>query len=159
MKDGSTVKAQLWDTAGQEKYRAITVAHYRKALGALIVYDITKRSSFENVKFWLESLLNQAETGLCIMLVGNKLDLVLANSAKRQVTFDEAQRLCEQNSNMKCIETSSHTKLNVNEAFETLLHDIYSSRQNVPKSLYAKGPLKIYEEETNTSKQGGGCCS
>jgi Rab family protein len=58
MKDGSTVKAQLWDTAGQEKYRAITVAHYRKALGALIVYDITKRSSFENVKFWLESLLN-----------------------------------------------------------------------------------------------------
>jgi Ras-related protein Rab-11A len=59
-------------------------------LGALIVYDITKRSSFENVKFWLESLLNQAETGLCIMLVGNKLDLVLANPAKRQVTFEEA---------------------------------------------------------------------
>jgi small GTP-binding protein len=43
MKDGATVKAQLWDTAGQEKYRAITVAHYRKALGALIVYDVTKR--------------------------------------------------------------------------------------------------------------------
>jgi Rab family protein len=43
MKDGATVKAQLWDTAGQEKYRAITVAHYRKALGALVVYDITKR--------------------------------------------------------------------------------------------------------------------
>lgn len=58
MKDGATVKAQLWDTAGQEKYRAITVAHYRKALGALIVYDITKRQTFENVKFWLESLLS-----------------------------------------------------------------------------------------------------
>ena len=43
MKDGTTVKAQLWDTAGQEKYRAITVAHYRKALGALVVYDVTKR--------------------------------------------------------------------------------------------------------------------
>lgn len=53
MKDGTTVKAQLWDTAGQEKYRAITVAHYRKALGALVVYDITKRNTFENVKFWL----------------------------------------------------------------------------------------------------------
>ena len=57
MKDGATVKAQIWDTAGQEKYRAITVAHYRKALGALIVYDITRRSTFENVKFWLDSLL------------------------------------------------------------------------------------------------------
>ena len=57
MKDGATVKAQIWDTAGQEKYRAITVAHYRKALGALIVYDITRRQTFENVKFWLDSLL------------------------------------------------------------------------------------------------------
>jgi small GTP-binding protein len=49
MKDGATVKAQLWDTAGTEKYRAITVAHYRKALGALVVYDISKRQSFEHV--------------------------------------------------------------------------------------------------------------
>lgn len=76
MKDGATVKAQLWDTAGQEKYRAITVAHYRKALGCLIVYDITKRSSFNNVKYWLQSLLDSAEQDICIMLVGNKLDLV-----------------------------------------------------------------------------------
>lgn len=53
MKDGATVKAQLWDTAGQEKYRAITVAHYRKALGCLIVYDITNRKTFTNVKYWL----------------------------------------------------------------------------------------------------------
>ena len=53
MKDGATVKAQLWDTAGQEKYRAITVAHYRKALGCLIVFDVTNRKTFNNVKYWL----------------------------------------------------------------------------------------------------------
>ena len=92
MKDGATVKAQLWDTAGQEKYRAITVAHYRKALGALVVYDITKRQTFDNVKFWLESLMNQAEQNLCIMLVGNKLDLVTENAAKRQVPQEEVKR-------------------------------------------------------------------
>ena len=57
MKDGATVKAQLWDTAGTEKYRAITVAHYRKALGCLLVYDITNHESFKNVRFWLENLL------------------------------------------------------------------------------------------------------
>lgn len=57
MKDGVLVKAQLWDTAGTEKYRAITVAHYRKALGCLIVYDITNYQSFKNVRFWLDSLL------------------------------------------------------------------------------------------------------
>ena len=76
MKDGSTVKAQLWDTAGQEKYRAITVAHYRKALGCLIVYDVTNRKTFNNVKYWLQSLLDSAEQEICIMLVGNKVDLV-----------------------------------------------------------------------------------
>lgn len=83
MKDGATVKAQIWDTAGQEKYRAITVAHYRKALGALIVYDITRRQTFENVKFWIDSLLAQSESNICIMLVGNKLDLVEEDPRKR----------------------------------------------------------------------------
>ena len=90
MKDGATVKAQIWDTAGQEKYRAITVAHYRKALGALIVYDITRRQTFENVKFWLDSLLAQSESSISLMLVGNKLDLVEEEPKKRQVTVVEA---------------------------------------------------------------------
>ena len=83
MKDGSTVKAQLWDTAGQEKYRAITVAHYRKALGCLIVYDVTNRKSFTNVKFWLQSLMDSAEKDISIMLVGNKVDLVADDPSAR----------------------------------------------------------------------------
>ena len=78
------------------------------------------------MKFWLESLLGQAESSLCIMLVGNKFDLVQENPSKRMVKFEEAQQLCQQHQNMKCIETSSVSKLNVHEAFETLLHDIYS---------------------------------
>ena len=90
MKDGSTVKAQLWDTAGQEKYRAITVAHYRKALGCLIVYDVTNRKTFNNVKYWLQSLLDSAEQDICIMLVGNKVDLVEDDQKLRQVTQQEA---------------------------------------------------------------------
>lgn len=90
MKDGATVKAQLWDTAGQEKYRAITVAHYRKALGCLIVYDITNRKTFNNVKYWLQSLLDSAEQEIQIMLVGNKVDLVEDDPRARQVTKEEA---------------------------------------------------------------------
>lgn len=76
MKDGVLVKAQVWDTAGTEKYRAITVAHYRKAYGCLIVYDITNYQSFKNVRYWLESLQNLAELDIKVMLVGNKLDIV-----------------------------------------------------------------------------------
>eukprot|EP00353_Schmidingerella_taraikaensis_P008419 CAMPEP_0185571182 /NCGR_PEP_ID=MMETSP0434-20130131/3252_1 /TAXON_ID=626734 ORGANISM="Favella taraikaensis, Strain Fe Narragansett Bay" /NCGR_SAMPLE_ID=MMETSP0434 /ASSEMBLY_ACC=CAM_ASM_000379 /LENGTH=224 /DNA_ID=CAMNT_0028186491 /DNA_START=8 /DNA_END=681 /DNA_ORIENTATION=- len=90
MKDGATVKAQLWDTAGQEKYRAITVAHYRKALGCLIVYDITNRKTFQNLKYWLTTLLDSAEQDICIMLVGNKLDLVEEDPRSRQVSQQEA---------------------------------------------------------------------
>jgi len=128
MKDGATVKAQLWDTAGQEKYRAITVAHYRKALGCLIVFDITRRQTFENVKFWLDSLLAQAEQSICILLVGNKLDLVDEDPRRRQVDTEEALGLCQQHRNMKFIETSTVHRTNVTEAFELLLHEIYSQR-------------------------------
>ena len=53
MQDGTMVKAQLWDTSGGEKYRAIASAHYRKALGCLIVYDVTRHETFENVRFWI----------------------------------------------------------------------------------------------------------
>ena len=113
MKDGATVKAQLWDTAGQEKYRAITVAHYRKALGCIIVYDITHRKTFSNVKFWLDSLLAQAEQDICIMLVGNKLDVVLDDPRKRQVTQEEARNLCTQHKEMRFVETSCISNTNV----------------------------------------------
>lgn len=90
MKDGATVKAQLWDTAGQEKYRAITVAHYRKALGCLVVYDVTNRKTFTDVKYWLDSLMDSAEQEIQIMLVGNKVDLVEDDPRARQVTQQEA---------------------------------------------------------------------
>ena len=83
MKDGAVVKAQLWDTAGQEKYRAICVAHYRKALGCLVVYHITNRKTFNNVKYWMQTIHDQAEQDICIMLVGNKVDLVEENPKNR----------------------------------------------------------------------------
>ena len=73
--DGKTIKAQIWDTAGQERYRAITSAYYRGAVGALLVYDITKQVTFENVERWLKELRDHADSNIVIMLVGNKCDL------------------------------------------------------------------------------------
>jgi len=72
--DNKTIKAQIWDTAGQERYRAITSAYYRGAVGALLVYDITKSTSFENVNRWLKELRDHADSNIVIMLVGNKTD-------------------------------------------------------------------------------------
>lgn len=73
--DGQTIEAQVWDTAGQERYRAITAAYYRGAIGALLVYDITKRDSFENCERWLRELRAHADPSIVAMLVGNKCDL------------------------------------------------------------------------------------
>ena len=73
--DSKTIKAQIWDTAGQERFRAITSAYYRGAVGALLVYDISKHQTYENVTRWLKELRDHADANIVIMLVGNKSDL------------------------------------------------------------------------------------
>ncbi|MCP9261100.1 Ras-related protein Rab-11A [Dirofilaria immitis] len=85
--EGKTVKAQIWDTAGQERYRAITSAYYRGAVGALLVYDIAKHVTYENVERWLKELRDHADQNIVIMLVGNKSDL----RHLRAVPTDEAK--------------------------------------------------------------------
>ncbi|AES82796.2 small GTPase family RAB protein [Medicago truncatula] len=74
--NGKLIKAQIWDTAGQERYRAVTSAYYRGALGAMLVYDITKRQTFDHVARWIEELRSHADNSIVIMLIGNKGDLV-----------------------------------------------------------------------------------
>lgn len=127
LESGKTIKAQIWDTAGQERYRAITTAHYRRALGALLVYDVTQKSSFEGVKKWMEELRDHAEPDIVILLVGNKTDLVERSPSTRQVS--EAQgRLTAEAGQMLFIETSAVSGGRVKDAFELLLNEIYRKR-------------------------------
>ena len=100
--DGKIIKAQIWDTAGQERYRAITSAYYRGAVGALLVYDISKRLTFENVERWLKELRTHADPSIVVMLVGNKCDL----KHLQAVLTDDAKSFAEQN-NLAFIETSA----------------------------------------------------
>merc|ERR1711920_999889 len=113
--DGKTIKAQIWDTAGQERYRAITSAYYRGAVGALLVYDITKTVTFENVERWLKELRDHADANIVIMLVGNKSDL----RHLRTVEADTATAFCEKEG-LSFIETSD-----VESAFQQILTEIY----------------------------------
>ena len=69
------VKLQIWDTAGQESFRSITRSYYRGSIGALLVYDVTKRTSFENLQKWLEEMRENAYSKMTIILIGNKVDL------------------------------------------------------------------------------------
>ncbi|KAK9213928.1 hypothetical protein WN944_005914 [Citrus x changshan-huyou] len=72
--EGRTIKAHIWDAAGQERYRAVTTAYYRGALRALLVYDVTKSTTFENVSRWLKDLRDHADSNIVIMMIGNKAD-------------------------------------------------------------------------------------
>ena len=118
------IKAQIWDTAGQERYRAITSAYYRGAVAALLVYDITKQHTFQNVEKWLQELKDYADDNIVVMLVGNKTDL--ANL--RAVKTEDAQAFAEENE-LAFIETSALVSTNVVEAFEQIIQ-IYHNMGN-----------------------------
>jgi len=118
--DGKTIKAQIWDTAGQERYRAITSAYYRGAVGALLVYDIAKHLTYENVERWLRELRDHADQNIVIMLVGNKSDL----RHLRAVPTDEAKAFAERH-RLSFIETSALDSTNVETAFHNILTEIY----------------------------------
>ncbi|KAL2634224.1 hypothetical protein R1flu_005703 [Riccia fluitans] len=115
-----TIKAQIWDTAGQERYRAVTSAYYRGAVGAMLVYDITKRQSFDHVHRWLEELRAHTDNNIVIMLIGNKSDL----SSLRQVTTEDAKEYAEREG-LFFLETSAMDATNVEAAFFTVLSEIY----------------------------------
>ncbi|KXN72676.1 ras-domain-containing protein [Conidiobolus coronatus NRRL 28638] len=158
--DGKSIKAQIWDTAGQERYRAITSAYYRGAVGALLVYDITKHPSFENVNRWLKELRDHAESNIVIMLVGNKSDL----RHVRAVPTEDAKTFASENG-LSFIETSALDKTNVDAAFEGILTEIYnnvSSRtlDNKGDSIRPTGNTETIQVKptTDATKQNGGCC-
>ncbi|KAM7261050.1 hypothetical protein ACFE04_026525 [Oxalis oulophora] len=115
------IKAQIWDTAGQERYRAVTSAYYRGALGAVLVYDITKRQSFDHVARWVEELRAHADSSIVIILIGNKADLV----DHRAVPMEDALEFAEAHG-LFFSETSALSGHNVDSAFLRLLGEIYS---------------------------------
>ncbi|KAH7519446.1 hypothetical protein FEM48_Zijuj08G0037000 [Ziziphus jujuba var. spinosa] len=117
---GKVIKAQIWDTAGQERYRAVTSAYYRGALGAMLVYDITKRQTFDHVARWVEELRAHADNSIVIMLIGNKADLV----DLRAVPTEDALEFAE-DQGLFFSETSALNGDNVDTAFFKILEEIY----------------------------------
>ncbi|KAK3304304.1 ras family-domain-containing protein [Achaetomium macrosporum] len=160
--DNKTIKAQIWDTAGQERYRAITSAYYRGAVGALLVYDISKSLSFENVTRWLKELRDHADSNIVIMLVGNKTD----QRHLRAVPTEDGKNFASENG-LSFIETSALEATNVDLAFQNILTSIYQIVSS--KSLAEEGAdvgKKFDPREGNNitlSQEGGkeeakGCC-
>jgi small GTP-binding protein len=110
--NGKTIKIQIWDTAGQEAFQAITRTYYKGAIGALLVYDITRKETFTHVTKWLEDVRTNSSKNVTVILIGNKKDL----DDKRQVSFEEGEAFAKEHGLM-FLETSAKTALNVVEAF------------------------------------------
>ncbi|EAS04830.2 small guanosine triphosphatase family Ras family protein (macronuclear) [Tetrahymena thermophila SB210] len=118
--DNKNIKLQIWDTAGQESFRSITRSYYRSAAGALLVYDITKRESFQHLGRWLEEARQNGNPQMSFILVGNKCDL----EQDRQVSYEEGEKFAKEH-DLVYLEVSAKTAYNVEEAFKQTAKMIY----------------------------------
>ena len=128
--DQKTIKLQIWDTAGQERFRTISSTYYRGAHGIIVVYDVTNRPSFENVKRWLTEIEKYAREGVNKLLVGNKADQQEADGT-RQVSQMEGKQFAE-SQDIPFLETSAKTGTFVDTAFLMMAHDIKTKMTAVP---------------------------
>ena len=159
IKEGGYVKAQIWDTAGQEKYKSITSHHYRKAVGALLVYDVTRKLTFENCIKWYNELKIYTEKECVICIVGNKCDLLEGNPKRREVSTEEGKAFAKKNKTL-FFETSARNNSNVVECFEELLQQIYNIRRKNPNNgnLTESIVLKKKIMQKNENYNDNICC-
>ncbi|KAI0487944.1 hypothetical protein KFK09_027767 [Dendrobium nobile] len=159
--DSKVIKAQIWDTAGQERYRAITSAYYRGAVGALLVYDVTRHATFENAERWLRELRDHTDPNIIVMLIGNKSDLrhLVAVNTEDGKAFAEKESLY-------FMETSALEAINVENAFAEVLTQIYrivskkiiDSGDDGASSAPSKGEKINVKDDVSALKKVG-CCS
>jgi len=147
--DGKTVKLQIWDTAGQERFRTITSSYYRGAHGICVVYDVTDRTSYDNVKQWLSEIDRYATEGVCKLLIGNKSDI----EDKKVVDTEEAEKFAA-SLGIAHLETSAKNATNVEQAFNTMARHIKQKMQDNAVRPSDKPALQM---NTNTKGEDR-CC-
>ena len=139
--DGTIIKVNIWDTAGQEAFRSIIQSYYRDICGALLFFDLTDRSSFQKVEFWLKDLrnFNSCKHEHVIILVGNKSDI----QNRREISHQEALEYAKEN-NMLYVESSCYDI----EGIDTIMHHFYTSiYENFRKNNNCKGVKPSIEKE------------
>jgi small GTP-binding protein len=171
---GQKVKLQIWDTAGQERFRSVTRSYYRGAMGALVVFDVTSRESYDHVPEWVRDARALAAPDLVVMLVGNKVDLVESSGgvdgghvgdvggggAVRQVPFLDSSALAQEQHAM-LLEASARTGASVEEIFAMVAKAVLSKRVDTAGAAVGRGAVPLRGgggAREKCSGGGGGRC-
>ena len=142
---GKTIKVQLWDTAGQDKYRTIAKNYFKGSHGILLLYDVTKQSSFQNIRDWIQDIREEVSQKAIIFLIGNKIDLV----DKRKISKEKGIELAEEYK-LPFFEASAKSGENVDEVFKAL----YKKISEVYGDLEKEMGTKLNKRKKNKRK----CC-
>ncbi|KRX00929.1 P-loop containing nucleoside triphosphate hydrolase [Pseudocohnilembus persalinus] len=153
--ENKQIKLQIWDTAGQDRFKTITCSYYRGAHGIIIVYDVTDRDSFDSVRNWMSEIEKYAQENVTKLIVGNKCDM----DDSRKVKYEEGQELARQY-NINYIETSAKNANNIEIAFKdiakTVLDRVSCSQGN--NSQAPQKNLKLGNTQQISQKKTRGCC-
>lgn len=156
MNDKEQAKLNIWDTCGDEKFRAITRQYYNDANGILLVYDVTNRQSFDDIILWEKEIKNNAPENAVLILVGNKTD----NKSKRVITNQEGKKIADE-LGIFFIEVSAKNGDNIHFLFEKVSEEMIQMIKKEPK-LYEKESIKnldnLLKNESNETQKKFGCC-
>ncbi|XP_040542672.1 ras-related protein Rab-37 isoform X14 [Gallus gallus] len=147
--DGVKVKLQIWDTAGQERFRSVTHAYYRDAQALLLLYDITSKMSFDNIRAWLTEIHEYAQKDVVIMLLGNKADV----SSERMVRTEDGASLAREYG-VPFMETSAKTGMNVELAFLAIARELKQRAVQPPDE-----PRFQIHDYIEAQQKRSGCCA
>ena len=150
VENGKEIKLVIWDTAGQERFRSIALSAIKSVKGIILVADLTKKSSFINIKMWLEDIQNNFNNP-SLVLFGNKADL----TEKRQVTSEEAKKYAEENG-LIYFETSAKTNQGINEGFAYIANQAYKKAEQKLNSGKGKN-IEIGKDEIKETESSK-CC-
>ena len=142
-KKGKEIRLRIFDTAGQERFKSVSVSFIKKADGIVLIYDISNKISFEEIGDWIESIKENGKINIPVILVGNKCDL---SDDIRQISKKEGQEKADE-FQIPFYETSCKDGININEVFDKLV-------QNIQNSNYSSGETKVLNAGNKNKK----CC-
>ena len=156
--NNKTINVKLWDTAGQERYKSLTQSYFKNAEGVIVAYDITNTESFDNLKFWINSIKTNMENKnvfIPVIIIGNKTDM----EESREIMTEDAEKFAEENK-YKYFETSAKTGEGVDKAIRYLIEQILNqSENNDDQKEFRKDSVQIKENnEEKSEKKKKGCC-